>query len=189
METKRIFIAIKIHHKNQIRKILPQVQLDLKDEWIKWVDLNGLHITLGFIGATDVRKLELIKMRLRQCGNLIPPFQIRLKALGAFPSINKARVLWFGVDGDNSIYDLRNELVNQLEHIVDFSDTKFSPHVTFGRIKHGVKNPEMVKQKLESYNEWYDETFWVKEFVLMESKLSQDGSVYEVLDRFALKEA
>lgn len=187
METKRIFIAIKINNTDQIRAIFRQVQLDLKDEWIKWVDQKGLHITLGFIGTTDVRKIGLIVNRLRSCAGKFSPFSLQLKSLGAFPSLNRARVLWIGVNSDNVIYELRSEIVKQLEYIVEISDTKFSPHLTIGRIKHGVKKPGMVKAALETYASWCDNELLIDDFVLMESKLSRQGPIYEVLDRFELK--
>lgn len=186
METKRIFIAIKINNTDQIRAIFRQVQLDLKDEWIKWVDFKGLHITLGFIGATDVRKIELIRKRLRACAIKFSPFRIQLSSLGAFPSINRARVLWIGVNTDDLMYQLRDEILKHLQNIVEFPDTRFSPHLTIGRIKYGVKNPDKVKSILESHESWRDEKILISDFVLMESKLTQQGPVYEVMDCFEL---
>lgn len=186
MDTKRIFIAIKIINTDQIRKIFRQVQLDLKDEYIKWVDLKGLHITLAFIGATDVRKIGLIKNRLTQCATKFPPFQIQIKSVGAFPSIQRARVLWLGVETENTIFDLRNKILKQLEYIVEISDTRFSPHVTIGRIKHGVKNPDMVKEKLLDHCNWSDDKIQISEFVLMESKTTPTGPVYDVMESFIL---
>ncbi|MCY1635891.1 RNA 2',3'-cyclic phosphodiesterase [Marinifilum sp. D737] len=187
METKRIFIAIKINNTDQIRAIFRQVQVDLKDEWIKWVDFKGLHITFGFIGATDIRKIELIKNRLRTCAAKFLPFRIQLNSLGAFPSINRARVLWIGVNTDDMMYQLRDEILKHLQNIVEFPDTRFSPHLTIGRIKYGVKNPDKVKSILESHESWRDEEILISEFVLMESKLTQQGPVYEVMDRFELR--
>ena len=186
METKRIFIAIKINNTDQIRVIFRQVQLDLKDEWIKWVNLKGLHITLGFIGTIDVRKIGLIVDRLRSSARKFSPFRLQLKSLGAFPSLSKARVLWIGVNSDNLIYELRKDIVNQLGYIVEISDTNFSPHLTIGRIKHGVKKPELVKEKLELHANWCDDELLVKSFVLMESKLTKHGPIYEVMETFKL---
>lgn len=186
METKRIFIAIKINNTDQIREIFRQVQVDLKDEWIKWVNLKGLHITLGFIGATDVRKIGLIVNRLRGSASKFLPFRLQLKSLGAFPSLSKARVLWIGVDSDDLIYDLRKDIVKQLEYIVEISDTRFSPHLTIGRIKHGVKNADLVKEKLELHTNWCDEEILVSDFVLMESKTTKQGPIYEVMETFNL---
>ncbi|MDQ2179514.1 RNA 2',3'-cyclic phosphodiesterase [Marinifilum sp. D714] len=186
METKRIFIAIKINNTDQISAIFRQVQLDLKDEWIKWVNLKGLHITLGFIGETDVRKIGLIVNRLKSSASKFSPFHLQLKSVGAFPSLSKARVLWIGVDSDDVIYELRKDILKQLEYIVEIPDARFSPHLTIGRIKHGVKKPELVQEKLELHANWCDEELLVSDFVLMESKLTKQGPIYEVMETFNL---
>jgi len=187
METKRIFIAIKITNTNQICKIFRQVQFDLKDEWLKWVDIKGLHITLSFLGTTDIRKIPLIKNRLRELVKNVPQFRIQLKSLGVFPNNVRPRVLWLGVNCDEIIYHLHNEIAKQLNYIVETDDIRFLPHVTLGRIKRGVKNPELVNSIINSHSNWEDESFMVEEIVLMESILIQSGPVYQVLDKFELK--
>lgn len=184
MNTKRIFIAIKIANTDQILKVFRQVQLELKGEWIKWVDLDGLHITLVFLGATDIRKLELIKQKIKKSVLKFSSLDIQIKSIGTFPSIEKAKVLWLGVKADNSLFELREEIVKQLERLVGIGDKRFLPHVTIGRIKHGVKNPIEVKQVLCSYSYWKDNTIRIKEIVLMESVLSSDGLKYVVLEKF-----
>jgi 2'-5' RNA ligase len=187
METQRIFIAIKIANTEQIQMLFHQLQSDLKGEHIKWVDLKGLHLTLSFLGETDIRKIAMIKNRLLNVSTGIKAFQIQLKALGAFPNEKYPKIIWAGVKVDDVIFNLQRKILEQLEFIVPISDKRFSPHVTLGRIKYGIKNPKFVSEILKSKANWEDEAFLVEEIVLMESQLTGHGAKYKIVDRFELK--
>lgn len=187
METKRIFIAIKIANTEQIQMLFNELQIDLKDEHIKWVNQEGLHLTLSFLGETDVRKITMIKNRMMKISAGFEVFPIQLQGLGAFPNEKYPKIIWAGVKVGDVLFNLQKEILEQLEFIAPVSDKRFSPHVTLGRIKHGIKHPKYVSDILKSKNNWQDETFLVEEFVLMESKLSAHGARYKVADRFELK--
>lgn len=186
METKRIFVAIKIRNTEQIHKIFRKLQVDLRDEYVKWVDVNGIHVTLAFIGNVDTCRIELITNCLENCAAKFSGFDLQIKSLGVFPNINKARVLWFGVDTSEQIFEIRNEIVKQLDNIVEIADKRFHPHLTIGRIKKVIKNPEYFNEIIQNYSNWEDEKLHVSEFSLMESKLSSKGPNYVVLKNFRL---
>jgi len=187
MKTKRLFIAIKIANTDQINELFRKVGFDLKEERIKWVDKNGLHITLLFLGETDVDEIAFVIDKLKTIGMDFEAFRLNLKSLGAFPSMDHPRILWMGISSDPSLFDLQKIILNDLHESFISKDYKYKPHMTIGRIKGGVKNPEMVKECLLKWNKWEDRELLITEFVLLESVLSQKGSVYNVLDRFILK--
>ncbi|RUT78459.1 RNA 2',3'-cyclic phosphodiesterase [Ancylomarina longa] len=186
MTSKRLFVAIKIANTNQIRAIFRQVQLELDSEQIKWVDLNGIHITLGFMGSTDTRKIPMIKNRLKVIAANSAPFSIQLKSMGAFPSLQRPRILWLGVNTSNTIFDLQKEILKQMEYIAPIKATHFFPHLTFGRIKHGVQNPKLVEKVLKKYESWQEKEVLIGHFVLMESVLTKSGPIYKVIEQFKL---
>lgn len=187
MTTRRIFIAIKIANTEQISKIFREVKCYLKDECIKWVDKNTLHITLSFLGDTDIMKITDIKNGLILAAENISPFTIQLKSLGAFSTIESPRVLWIGIDDALKIYELRNRIIEQLKDIINEKDARFLPHITIGRIKFGVKNPKKVSNILNGYEYSKFDKFYIQEFVLMESKLTKYGPIYKVIEKFDLK--
>jgi RNA 2',3'-cyclic 3'-phosphodiesterase len=67
---------------------------------VRWAPAESPHITLHFFGALDddaaARALAVLRPVLAEH----TPFTLRLRGLGAFPSNQRPRVLWCGVDGD-----------------------------------------------------------------------------------------
>ena len=187
MKTKRIFIAIKITNTDEISKVFRQVGLELKEEKIKWVDKNGLHVTLLFLGTKNLVEIETIKNKLNGIANEFTAFRLRLRSLGAFPSINQPRILWAGINSASTLFELQKAILYHLINHMPAEDYKYSPHLTIGRIKGGVKNPDRVKECILKWNEWEDCELLITEFVLMESVLTQKGPVYDVLETFRLK--
>jgi 2'-5' RNA ligase len=186
MKTKRIFVAIKIDNTDRINELFRKVEFDLFEESIKWVDKNGLHITLLFLGATDVLEIVKIKSKLNKIGNQFAPFRLNLKSMGAFPSMDHPRILWMGINSDSSLFDLQKIILNDLLKKGTIEHSKYTPHLTIGRIKGGVKNPEKVKECLLKLKDWQDSELLITEFVLMESVLTQQGPNYKVLEIFSL---
>ena len=117
METKRIFVAIKIKNTHHISNLFRQVQQELRQEQIKWVDPKGLHLTLAFLGHTDVRKMELIQLRLQRIAEKYSAYRIQLKGMGAFPNRHRARVLWIGLKADQGLFRMQSDIVKNLDLI------------------------------------------------------------------------
>ncbi|WP_321320639.1 RNA 2',3'-cyclic phosphodiesterase [Labilibaculum sp.] len=187
MKTKRIFIAIKIDNTHQINEVFRQVGFDLNEEAIKWVNKNGLHITLLFLGETDIEEIAVITDKLKTIGGDFDAFRLNLKSIGAFPSIEHPRILWTGINSTSGLYELQMKILIQLKKEKVTDDYKYTPHLTIGRIKGGVKNPEKIKKCLLKLKDWEDSDLLIDKFVLMESLLTKDGPVYHVLETFSLK--
>ncbi|MBN2596088.1 MAG: RNA 2',3'-cyclic phosphodiesterase [Marinifilaceae bacterium] len=187
MKTKRIFVAIKIDNTHQINELFRQVGVDLDEERIKWVDKNGLHITLLFLGETDIEEIAVITDKLKTIGGDFDAFRLNLKSIGAFPSIEHPRILWAGINSTSGLYELQMKIFIQLKKEKVTDDYKYTPHLTIGRIKGGVKNPEKIKKCLLKLKDWEDSDLLIDKFVLMESLLTKDGPVYHVLETFSLK--
>ncbi len=188
MKSKRLFVAIKIANTNQIQEIFRQVGLDLSKEKIKWVDPKGIHITLFFIGNKSVDEIPNLINKLKNVAGEFNGFNLILKKMGTFPSLDRPRILWIGINTHQILFDLQKEIHLNLERIDAVETYKYTPHLTIGRIKGGVKKPENIKLALAKWNEWEGDEILVKEFVLMESHLSSLGPEYEIIEIFHLKE-
>jgi 2'-5' RNA ligase len=68
----------------------------LDADW-RWVDPDGWHITLAFLGATSPESLPALLESLAAATASAAPFALATGGLGAFPGRRRARVLWYGV--------------------------------------------------------------------------------------------
>ncbi len=64
---------------------------------VRWVDPGALHITLKFIGASDEGRANEVAASLRRVAAGHAPFDVGLSGVGAFPSLQRPRVVWVGV--------------------------------------------------------------------------------------------
>ena len=187
MESKRIFVAIKITNTIQIQEIFRQVALDLGKDKIKWVRKDGLHITLLFVGNKQIDEITELINKLRKIGANYSAFKLNLEGMGAFPSSNSPRVLWIGVKANQILFDLQREIRDSLQEDRSGDSFTYTPHLTIGRIKGGVKDNKMVELALGKWKEWKDDELEIKEFVLMESILTEKGPEYKILETFILR--
>jgi 2'-5' RNA ligase len=68
-----------------------------RDGAFRWTDPPGWHVTLAFLGATSPDAVPSIGEALRAAAAGIPPFRVATGGLGAFPSLRRARVVWYRV--------------------------------------------------------------------------------------------
>src|SRR5579863_7363119 len=92
----RLFVAIDIS--DDVRRSLAALVVKLRSacQYARWARIEGLHVTLKFIGETPAEKIEPIKAALAAIPGRAP-FSIHFGGLGFFPSERRPRVLWAGV--------------------------------------------------------------------------------------------
>jgi len=191
MEPIRAFIAIELP--SQIMAALSQLQDKLKTSKsgsVKWVDPEGIHLTLKFLGNVDEAEIPALNRALSEAVKGIAPFYLELGEPGAFPSSQAPRVVWVGVGGEiEPLLTLHNNIDRVLTPL-GFPPEKraFSPHLTLGRVREETlpgerrrlgENVALLKTGAKS-------SFKVESLSLMRSKLSREGAVYSCLASFAL---
>ena len=186
----RTFIAI--HLSREARRQLTDAIRSLESEipsGVRWVDPEGIHLTLKFLGDIDPALVEdvLRAMELAASGSL--PFQLHLNGLGVFPNERRPRVLWAGLGGDLDALGCLQEKLEAVMSGLKFPRERctFSPHLTLGRVRDGVSN--LARQQvgavvsagsLEDAEE--DADSWpVNAVHLMRSNLAPNGAVYSSL--------
>lgn len=186
----RVFIGIPVTPElwKELGKILKKLE---RRHWpVKWQTPEKLHFTLAFLGNIErIKKVENIVVKASQN---FPPFLVKIKGLGCFPSYDWPRVIWLGLKGDlKTLASLRKKLREGLTKEGFAVDNKpFAPHVTLGRVKKGTKvgqKKEMGRQlkalqKIETQREWL-----VEELVVFESILHPAGSRYKPIKVIKLK--
>jgi 2'-5' RNA ligase len=184
----RTFIAIELsdtakERLSEIQKQLQQLELD-----VKWIEPENIHLTLRFLGDLTQKQLKSITEAMPQWVTGVPPFSIAITGLGAFPSPQKPKVIWAGVN-DNS--GEMSRLAEQIEQGINQcgiskADREFSPHITIGRVKE-LKNISCLTETVPGYaiSPALEQT--ISKVTLFKSTLSAQGSIYKVLTQVDLQ--
>lgn len=103
---------------------------------VAWVPAANLHLTLKFLGTVPEESLEAVSNALRRRLAEHAPLEVSARGLGAFPSLDRPRVLWAGVEGGEPLARLAAEVEAQTVGLgFDPEDRPFHAHVTVGRVK------------------------------------------------------
>jgi 2'-5' RNA ligase len=154
---------------------------------------EGLHLTLAFLGQRPQGDLLPLSEALRRAANGRPPFRLSVAGLGAFPGLDRPRVLWAGLTGELHALDgLRRAVWNEIEALaIPFQRQPFRPHVTLSRAP-GAPGPQEARLLRRIVAGHPDEPFgeWMASDVhLMQSELLPDGARYSALAQVALADS
>jgi len=195
----RLFFAIMLPE--EVRALLGARQSalsgDIGREGVRWEDPDKLHITLHFLGEVPSEKLEDVKQAGREAAIACPPFTLRVGAVGTFPERRPARVLWIGIESAFPEYWRLAEYLDKELVSRGFKPgagpywsirRQTNPHVTIARVKTpaGSKSVERVLavKKFDKVDK--ERVIFVYNIVLVHSELRPEGSVYTILETFAL---
>ena len=73
---------------------------------VRWVRLDGLHITLRFLGPTAESRVADVAAAVAEAATGVEPFAIRIAGADAFPPVGRPRTLW--LDLDRGVDELAN---------------------------------------------------------------------------------
>ena len=143
MRTIRAFIAIPLS--TEVQALLVAVSQtwseQVPERSVRWVKPHLMHITLRFLGDTEVASLPTVADALDGIAARINAFTLRLDRPGCFPNNKRPRVIWVGLQG-------QLETARALKHEIDEAlvplgweqdDQSFRPHLTVGRVKDSRK--------------------------------------------------
>ena len=174
----RAFIALELS--DEIKFELSRLEKELKkiDADIKWIKPENTHLTLKFLGDVDEPKAEEIKSCLDKISTSVKPFEMSLFKLGAFPSMDRMRVIWVGTDkGCSEVEKLALLVEEAIEKLGFFrEDRPFNAHLTLGRVK-SAKNKEALKKKLLTLAV-KPVSCAIKSIVLFRSTLHSSGPIH-----------
>lgn len=139
--TSRLFVAVPVADKIRagIREVMETVAGASIDERAygqpRWVRVDGLHVTLRFLGATPDERQPALAEALEKASTGVGPFRIALSGGGAFPDPYRPRVLWIGISqGAPQLADLVGRLDAGLVPLGWPPENRpFAPHLTLAR--------------------------------------------------------
>ena len=150
---------------------------------IRWVRAGGTHVTLVFLGEAGLDRVPGLVRRLGEAARGEAQFPLGFDGVGVFPHARRATVLWLGVrDPTGGLARLQRAVQAgvALEGFVA-DDRPFFPHVTLGRWREPLTTP-CVEALLHTPTPPLEGTWMVRALRLMESRLTQEGSVYSVVE-------
>ena len=154
---------------------------------IRWTRAEKLHLTLRFLGAAvGSNLLPPMAEALGEIASTAAPFAIEARGTGAFPNLNRPRVVWAGLEGADLM-----ALAAQIEEAAvrcGFAPEKrpYSPHLTIGRVR-GMRGWGRVRAALEAASSREFGRSIVEEIILYRSILGAES--YQELGRFNLGQA
>ena len=187
-EGMRAFIAIDIG--DNVREKLVQAQDKIartKAAKIKFVEPENLHITLKFLGEITEEQAKEISEILGKIAKKYKKHEVKVKGIGVFPNYSYVRVIWAGVEGDQIIKSMANDIERELRKLGFKRDKDFIAHVTIGRVKFVKDKVELMLTLRELANEDFG-IFTVDVIELKKSTLTPKGPIYETIARFELKD-
>lgn len=177
----RAFFAIPI--RNRLRGTILETAEHLRSQTrmrASWVPQRNFHITLRFLGDIDPElSVDLDDLCRALCKDL-EPFECIMDRVGAFPSVDRARVIWVGGEAPPSFRRLSQALSDGLVDLGFPEPRKESwVHVTLARIK---DRPDPALPGLISgLNPIAPMKMTVDHIALMESTLTPQGAEYSPL--------
>jgi RNA 2',3'-cyclic 3'-phosphodiesterase len=153
----------------------------------RWTRIEGLHVTLKFIGETSAEKTEMIKTALAAIPSRAP-ITSNFRGLGFFPNERRPRVLWAGIEAGSDLTALAAAVETSLQPLgIAPEERAFSPHLTLARFDTpgGLHALHAAIEKAGPV-EFGGAT--AKEFYLYQSVLKRGGAEYTRLATFSLAE-
>lgn len=155
----------------------------------RWVQSQGLHLTLRFLGDMAPEDLSVLEGRLEQLASGILPISLTASGVGFFPNVSKPHVAWVGIGGEvRKLQELQTAVCARCEGLPVYQELKktFSPHLTVARIP-DFRRSSGAKKVLEAAPREGFGAFTVQSVILYKSTLTPQGSRYTKLKEFSLK--
>lgn len=105
---------------------------------VRWVHPRNFHLTFRFLGSIAQPHVETLLSTLRDAVRQMPRLRVHVRGLGAFPSLDRPRVVWAGVTGrglSESAARLAAALTEAGFPAPRTGGPAFHPHVTLGRVR------------------------------------------------------
>ncbi len=182
----RLFYAVPVPAaaRADVGRLIDRVQSGVGDGTarIRWVRVEGLHLTLRFLGATQASLQPDLEAAADAVAGTATPFEVVLSGGGAFPSLARPRSLWVGVaEGGTQLAELADGLSRRSAEVGLRLETRpFAAHLTIGRTD-GVRLGPAAARVLAEAASALEVRFTADRVVLFRSQLGGGPARYEPL--------
>jgi RNA 2',3'-cyclic 3'-phosphodiesterase len=188
----RLFFAVPIPDpaRQQVASLMETVQSSVGDgsAKIRWVRVEGLHLTLRFLGPTPVERVPQLAAALATVAPGIAPFPVTISGAGAFPGPLHPRTLWLRIEvGADRLSELAAKLGAVAAADGSQLETRpFAPHLTIARTD-GLRSAPEAARALISAAATLEAPFTAERVVLYRSFLGRGPARYESVAEAALE--
>ncbi len=184
----RSFLAFDIPDsmRAELAKLIELLASKARD--VKWVRPENIHCTIKFFGDVDEELLagDIATIIAREVRHQAP-LSLHGVGLGVFPNWRYPRVIWAGLTGDTeSAIGLHHRLDSALTrfNIEPDSREQFRMHLTLGRVRTRMKNPDAIVTFVEKQVDRAFGDVTVDRLTLYKSVLTKEGSIYTPVRTF-----
>lgn len=154
---------------------------------IAWVKPENIHLTLKFLGDVDEAREKQLIERLRALSEAHSPIEVAYGGIGHFGRAGDISAIWIGIsERTGALARLAKDIEAEAAQVGFMPEGKpFSPHITLGRVKEKGLLPGWDALK-GGIDPWEGKVVhsW---FSLYKSTLTPAGPIYEMQERFMLK--
>ena len=194
--TSRLFIAVPVSE--EVRRDVSDLMVAVAGGPIdersfgqpRWVSVEGLHLTLRFLGATlDTRQADVTGAVAGVAAGE-ESFRVVLSGGGAFPNAFRPRVLWLGIaQGVDELARLARGIGESLAPLGWPEDNRpFTPHLTLARTD-GVPQADARAARLAELASDRSMAWQADRIVLYKSIVGRGPTRYETLSEAPLRGA
>ena len=186
----RLFLAVELEP--ELRRALREATAPLRKiaPDATWVAEDRLHLTIKFLGEQPETLLASLTETIGRIGQRHWPVSMRLRGVGAFPSLRRPRVVWIGIEPNPKLELLQHDVEEGCATLgVEVDGRPFRPHLTIGRIR-GTEGHESLRELARLAREIrFRGDSVVTAIDVMQSTLTSDGPRYERLAQAPLRSA
>jgi len=187
----RCFIAIDISEpiKRGLAKLQDELRrkADIRKGDVKWVDPEGIHLTLKFLGEIKAEQSVDVCKAAQDVAGKRRSFELDVEEVGHFGGTS-ARVLWVGAGLNCSpLVQLHEDLEQQLE-LAGWpkEGREFSAHLTLCRVR-SAKAGIMLVQTIRPYKDLKLGPMPADALCVYQSELTPKGPIYTTLGNYKLQ--
>jgi RNA 2',3'-cyclic 3'-phosphodiesterase len=100
-EEPRLFVAVPLSEPARVAvaEVVERIQAgEPAGRGVRWVRLDGLHVTLRFLGPTAESRVSDVAAAVASAADGVAPFAIRIAGADAFPAVGRPRTIWLDLD-------------------------------------------------------------------------------------------
>ncbi|MEZ5941338.1 MAG: RNA 2',3'-cyclic phosphodiesterase [Planctomycetaceae bacterium] len=180
----RLFIAVPVPNGSTLRRAIGE--LAVIGGGLRVID-GELHLTLKFLGETPWKRTAELSSTLLDICEKTPACTLTIQGMGAFPRVERPRVVWVGVSPVEPIIQLASRVESACAELgFPREERPYRPHITLARVN--GRPPRELPNWMTKYAKTTFHHFELSTVCLFQSELKRTGPVYTPLASMSLKD-